>query len=199
MSDRSKFCPNCGTAVADAGVGAAVGVTDAAAATVELAPIVRLGEAVPIRVAAHGGRNERHLNADATFGMRFGALFYDVLLLSIGMMVASFLISGVSRRSILSSNSMLLSFYLVSAALYAANFLLLAAGAGQTLGKRIIGIRIVRIDGRRFGVGSAALRHLVGYALSGIFGMLGFVWATWDPRHQTWHDKLAGTIVIQSR
>lgn len=28
---------------------------------------------------------------------------------------------------------------------------------------------------------------------------LGFWWMLWDPRHQTWHDKLAKTIVIRTR
>lgn len=70
----------------------------------------------------------------------------------------------------------------------------LAAG-GQTPGKAIMGIRVVRLDGKRTSYARAALR-LIGYLLSAIPLCLGYVWMMADDRRQTWHDKLAGTCVI---
>lgn len=43
---------------------------------------------------------------------------------------------------------------------------------------------------------SAAVRAL-GYIVSLIPFGLGFFWAAWDKRQQGWHDKLAGTLVLQ--
>jgi uncharacterized RDD family membrane protein YckC len=39
------------------------------------------------------------------------------------------------------------------------------------------------------------VRYL-GYLLSALPLGLGFLWMLWDPRRQTWHDKLAGTVVL---
>jgi len=69
--------------------------------------------------------------------------------------------------------------------------------AGQTPGKRIMGVRIVRTDGRRVKLGNV-VRHFVGYWLSGIL-FLGFLWILVDNQRQAWHDSLSGTIVIYSR
>jgi uncharacterized RDD family membrane protein YckC len=66
--------------------------------------------------------------------------------------------------------------------------------AGQTPGKRIMGVRIVRTDGGRLTFGNA-VRRLVGYWLS-TFAFLGYLWILADNRRQGWHDKLAGTMVI---
>jgi uncharacterized RDD family membrane protein YckC len=68
--------------------------------------------------------------------------------------------------------------------------------AGQTLGKRVIGVRILRSDGTRLHFGNA-LRREIGYVVSGIL-FLGFLWILFDNRRQGFHDKLAGTIVVYS-
>jgi uncharacterized RDD family membrane protein YckC len=70
---------------------------------------------------------------------------------------------------------------------------------GQSLGMRILGIYIVRVDGKPFTIKDAALRHVVGYPLSMAVAFLGFLWMLWDPRQQGWHDKLARTIVVMSK
>lgn len=68
---------------------------------------------------------------------------------------------------------------------------------GGTLGKRIVGLRVVRSDGSRVGVGCAALRELVGRPLSLLALGLGFLWMLDDRRRQTWHDQLADTVVVR--
>ena len=69
--------------------------------------------------------------------------------------------------------------------------------AGQTPGKRIMGVRIVRTDGGRVEWGNV-VRRFVGYWLSFIL-FLGFLWILVDNQRQAWHDSLSGTIVIYSR
>ena len=69
--------------------------------------------------------------------------------------------------------------------------------AGQTPGKRLMGLVVVKTDGGRVRLGAAILRW-VGYWLSGIL-FLGYLWVLVDNRRQAFHDKLAGTLVVYSR
>jgi uncharacterized RDD family membrane protein YckC len=66
--------------------------------------------------------------------------------------------------------------------------------AGQTPGKRLMGLRIVRTDGQRLTSGNC-VRRFIGYWLSS-FLLLGYLWVLVDNRRQGFHDKLAGTFVV---
>jgi uncharacterized RDD family membrane protein YckC len=66
---------------------------------------------------------------------------------------------------------------------------------GQTPGKAVMGLRIVRLDGGRLSPWHAFIR-VVGYVISAVPLYLGFLWVFVDDRRQAWHDKLAGTCVI---
>lgn len=68
--------------------------------------------------------------------------------------------------------------------------------AGQTPGKRFLGVLIVRTDGKRLRWGNA-IRRKIGYWISAIL-FLGFLWVIVDDKRQSWHDHLAGTLVIYS-
>ncbi len=65
-----------------------------------------------------------------------------------------------------------------------------------TLGGLVLGLKVVRLDGRRIDFPCAIVRAL-GSIFSGMVGGLGFFWCAWDAEHQTWHDKLAGTVVVR--
>lgn len=70
---------------------------------------------------------------------------------------------------------------------------------GQTPAYKMLRLRVVRAyDGGPVG-GGASVGRLIGYIINDIvFGIpLGFIWAALDTRKQGWHDKLAGTVVIQ--
>jgi len=68
---------------------------------------------------------------------------------------------------------------------------------GQTLGGKAMGVAVVDASGNRPSVGAAVIRTLVSY-VSGAVLLLGYLWALWDPRKQTWHDKVAGTFAIKA-
>ena len=68
--------------------------------------------------------------------------------------------------------------------------------SGQTPGKRVLGLRVIRTDGTRLKL-SNALRRQVGYWISAIL-YLGFIWILFDNKRQGFHDKIAGTIVVYS-
>ena len=68
--------------------------------------------------------------------------------------------------------------------------------SGQTVGKKALSIRLVGADdGGPVGYGAAALRY-VGSILSAIPCGLGYLWMLWDSNKQTWHDKIATTVVV---
>jgi uncharacterized RDD family membrane protein YckC len=75
-------------------------------------------------------------------------------------------------------------------------FIIMTAVFGQTIGKMITGIRVVRSNGGRVSLPRAFVR-LVGYVVSGVLLFAGFLWILWDPECQGWHDMLADTIVIR--
>jgi uncharacterized RDD family membrane protein YckC len=68
---------------------------------------------------------------------------------------------------------------------------------GQTIGKRAVGVRVVDADtGAYLSFGRALGRQVFAFFISGNVCLLGYLWALWDPRKQTWHDKVAGSIVV---
>lgn len=135
----------------------------------------------------------------AGFGLRYGAWMFDFLITLIAMMSFTFLLTAINKRSVVGDNNDLLIVGLLTLGLFLLNFIGLAGMNGQTAGMRILGIRIVRLDGRRFRWHHALVRHLLGYPLSSLLFFLGFLWMLWDPKQQGWHDKLSSTIVVMSR
>lgn len=68
---------------------------------------------------------------------------------------------------------------------------------GQTPGKMLLDIRVVRVDGNPLTHKDAFLRY-VGYSLNWLGLGVGWLWAFFDKDHQGWHDKLAKTYVVNA-
>jgi uncharacterized RDD family membrane protein YckC len=70
------------------------------------------------------------------------------------------------------------------------------SASGQTLGKRVLGIRVVDFNtGGPIGFPRGLLRYL-GKLLATIPIFLGFFWMLWDREKQCWQDKIATTVVV---
>lgn len=69
--------------------------------------------------------------------------------------------------------------------------------SGQTLGKRLMGLRVAQMDGSRMTFWRGTVR-LIGYWISAIPFLLGFLWVLVDNQRRGWHDRMAGTCVIYS-
>lgn len=67
---------------------------------------------------------------------------------------------------------------------------------GRTPGKRLLGIRVVRLDGRPLGYW-VSFERFGGYAASLFTGLEGFARILWDRNRQALEDKLAETVVIR--
>jgi uncharacterized RDD family membrane protein YckC len=68
---------------------------------------------------------------------------------------------------------------------------------GASIGKHLMGLRVVRADGRPLKPARAALRTLA-YALSTAVLYAGFLNILVDDRRRAWHDLLTGTVVVHS-
>ena len=79
--------------------------------------------------------------------------------------------------------------------LTAAYFIVMHGLGGQTIGKMLLGLRVVGDDRQPPSFRQAALRWLaaVGFAPIG----LGFLWVLWQPEKRGWHDFVARTWVVR--
>ena len=69
---------------------------------------------------------------------------------------------------------------------------------GQTVGKRLFGLRVVELTGKPLGLMTCFGRY-GGYAAGLATGGLGFLQVLWDPNRQAVEDKLAHTVVVDLR
>ena len=69
---------------------------------------------------------------------------------------------------------------------------------GQTVGKRLLGLRIVELTGKPM-TALRAFKRYGGYAAGMATGMVGFLQVLWDPNRQAIQDKTAHTVVIDLR
>lgn len=76
-----------------------------------------------------------------------------------------------------------------------AYFFITVAVTGRTLGKGLMGIRVVGKDGRQLPVVRALLRT-VAYLISLVPLFAGFLWILIDKDRRGWHDHIAGSRVV---
>jgi uncharacterized RDD family membrane protein YckC len=74
-------------------------------------------------------------------------------------------------------------------------FVLFTWQVGQTPGKKLLGIIVVRDDELPMSF-KVSLVRFVGLNISLMAFGLGFFWAAFDKKRQTWHDKMAKTQAV---
>jgi uncharacterized RDD family membrane protein YckC len=125
------------------------------------------------------------IGARAGFWVRFGGALVDGLLLGI---LSSILQIAAGATG-----------YALGLIIGIAYYVYFEGSTGQTIGKRMVGIRVVDINGGEpIGYARAFIRY-VGRIISFIVVLLGYLWMLWDPQKQTWHDKMASSIVVPER
>jgi uncharacterized RDD family membrane protein YckC len=123
----------------------------------------------------------------AGFFLRLAALALDAVLIGI---LTSF-VSGVLPRSLHFWHGP--GGFLIVLAAYGA---LMWKHKGTTIGGIVCSLKVVRIDNRPIDWSTAVVRAL-GCFLSLAVAGLGFIWVAFDDDKQSWHDKIAGTTVVQ--
>lgn len=76
--------------------------------------------------------------------------------------------------------------------------LFLAFWEGRTPGKRLLSLKVVRLNGERLTLWYS-FERFGGYAAGFATGLLGFAQVYWDANRQGTHDKIAGTVVLDQR
>jgi hypothetical protein len=66
---------------------------------------------------------------------------------------------------------------------------------GQTVAKRLLKLRVIKLNGKPIGIWYS-FERFGGYAAGIATGLLGFLQIFWDPNRQAVHDKISGTVVI---
>jgi uncharacterized RDD family membrane protein YckC len=133
-------------------------------------------------------------------------LIDNAILWVIGL-VLLFLLAGSTNLAEASSSSILSALGLVTAlAVIAVNLLLqflyfgyFWSSGGQTLGMKMMNVRVQREDGTAVSFLRGGLRGTLGYYISSFLFFMGFWWALFDSNNETWHDKLFDTRVYNNR
>jgi hypothetical protein len=74
----------------------------------------------------------------------------------------------------------------------------MALWRGQTPGKKMLGVRVVRLNGQPMTLWTS-FERFGGYAAGLVTGLLGFVQVFWDRNRQMIHDKIVETVVVRDR
>jgi uncharacterized RDD family membrane protein YckC len=125
----------------------------------------------------------------AGFWERVGAGFVDAVLVAVvcGLVRAPFFGSVLVR---------LLGGPPIGLLVALAYFAGMWAWRGTTVGGIVLNLKVVRLDGKPVTFAVALVRGLAA-ALSLAMCFLGFIWIAWDKEKQSWHDKIAGTVVVR--
>lgn len=67
---------------------------------------------------------------------------------------------------------------------------------GRTLGQKVVGVRLVSMDGRKPGAGRGAVRGLLA-GLGLMVAGAGWLWAPFDKRRAGLHDKWTGLVMVE--
>jgi uncharacterized RDD family membrane protein YckC len=134
------------------------------------------------------------MGAPAGFWVRLLALVIDVVILTGAAAVFLPVLFGESIGDETQSDGAFLFGNIVNTAY----FTLLVGMWGATLGKRMLGMRIVRSDGRRVGIGRALGRELA-TILSLILLLAGYLMVAFRSDKRALHDLIADTVVIRVR
>jgi uncharacterized RDD family membrane protein YckC len=135
----------------------------------------------------------------ANWPQRVAAYLIDNLIESIPAFLAVLLFSGTDAGESPGAGASLVAFllYLVSLGLWVYNRAIQQGRTGQSWGKQVLNLRLVRMaDGQPMGGGMAFVRDLL-HILDGLLCYIGFLFPIWDARRQTlFADKIMNTVVL---
>ena len=148
---------------------------------------------------------------DAVKAVRWGGFFrrlFAFLLDALAIILLAavmFLLSAIGYKVGLSAydravtwhNAAPLLFILTWASVFLASlyFVVFHGGEGKTIGKWLLGLRVVGPERAAIGYGRAFFRWVVMLILAPL--VIGFLWVLWSSEKRGWHDYLARTWVIR--
>lgn len=133
----------------------------------------------------------------APFSLRCGALIIDYILFilfpTLSLLIGRMM--GQDGNKLL-NGELSNAGWLIAAVILISNSIIFPMLAGQSLGKLLTGLKIVKADGTSAGLVNILIRHLIGYPLTALTLGLGFLFSLFNSKNRALHDYLAGTTVI---
>lgn len=131
----------------------------------------------------------------AGYGQRLIAALLDGLIVGvtnfmIGIVIG--VVTGGDQNGTVSTLS-----YLIGLGVSVGYFVFYQAEQGQTVGKRVMGIRVVGVNGKTPTPMTFFLREIIGKTISAFILFIGYLMPLWDGRKQALHDKIANTFVVK--
>ena len=120
--------------------------------------------------------------------IRFAALLLDIVILAAIILPLGF-ITGFA----------IFKLWVIIIPYIVPYFVLFTAIKGQTPGKMALQIQVLKQDGHVPGLGTAAVREIIGKTLPILFLplLLGHLWAAFDQHKQSLFDKMVSTYVVR--
>lgn len=125
-----------------------------------------------------------------SFGDRFSAFIVDqILILIVGVIL-------LVVANMLGANIGIDDYESIFGLLFILYSTLFVWRTGATIGKRLLKLKVVDQEYKPVGFWRALLRESLGKIISSLFN-LGYLWVLIDKRKQSWHDKIARTLVVK--
>jgi uncharacterized RDD family membrane protein YckC len=133
----------------------------------------------------------------ANWPQRVGAYLIDNLIAGIPAFLAALLFNPEPGEPMSGATAFVVFLlYLVSLGITVYNRWIMQGRTGQSWGKQVLKLRLVRMsDGQPIGGGMAFVRDLAHF-IDAIICYIGFLFPLWDARRQTLADKIMSTVVL---
>lgn len=202
-------------------------------------PLAENTRGLPLDLMSHPQRFYSYVNAEnrlvfarrSSFSNRLAAAILDLIIVGIPYFVLATVLLGSTinlndnAEAIRAKANPVAASWLLAGGLtiFFSYFFFSALKNGQSIGKRVLRIRVMKLNGAQPDKLTIALRFLCGYMMSAnllgiailvlVVGFIvnnlevatiislfafgwGFWWSGWDELKQGWHDKLARTLVV---
>ena len=133
------------------------------------------------------------------FWIRVGAYFIDSVVLTIPVLLISFLFRSVNPAAD-ETEQAIVEFvdFIQSQIVWWIYFAVLHSSKWQaSVGKKAVGLKVVDENGNRISFGRATGRYFAEF-LSALILCIGYMMVGWTKKKQGLHDMIAGTYVIRS-
>ncbi len=134
---------------------------------------------------------------NAVPGIRLVAAIIDYVVLFV--IAGVLFVVGVGAALATEEGAASLPFLLLIYLMWPLYYIVLTAMTGATLGKMLMGIKVVDANGNKPGIGTVLMREVIGKLISGLIIYIGYIWIIFDAQAQGWHDKIAATFVVKAR
>lgn len=131
----------------------------------------------------------------ASWGQRVGATLVDGLI-GAGIVIAGLMLGAIFTVAADSLGILFLILGYLGSITFQFWNLVRQGQTGQTVGKGVLHIRLVRLDGVDPPGAGLSIGRAFLHIIDGIPCCLGYLWPLWDDKRQTFTDKVLNTVVV---